>query len=92
MYIVINIMYMLTVYSPTSTGQYYPNNTLYSLKFQQQQKYQNLDEKSWKSASRSRNWFTRLLFPKAHTKRFVTERFLTERFLHKTFPYVSYDK
>ena len=46
MYIVINIMYMLTVYSPKSTGQYYPNNTLYSLKFQQQQKYQNLDEKS----------------------------------------------
>ena len=82
-------MYMLTVYSPTSTGQYYPNNTLYSLKFQQQQKYQNFAEKS---ASRSRNWFTRLLFPKAHTKRFVTERFLTERFLHKTFPYVSYNK
>ena len=39
MYIIINIMFMLT-------GQYYPNNTLYSLKFQKQQKYQNLAEKS----------------------------------------------
>ena len=46
MYIVIYIMYMLTVYSSTSTGQCYPNYTFYSLKFQQQQNYQNLDEKS----------------------------------------------